>query len=73
MKNLLIILSILLLSSHVFGDNHKGKTLYKWETATGIQWRGFGDKDNQAKYKGDVENGVPYGLGLIRFTNGFPL
>jgi len=70
MKHLLIILSILLLSSPVIGDNHKGEVLYKWETATGIQWREFGDKDIQAKYKGDVENGKPYGLGLIRFPNG---
>ena len=71
MKHLLIIfLSFLLLSSPVIGDSHKGETLYKWETETGIQWRGFGDKDIQAKYKGDVENGKPHGLGLIRFTNG---
>ena len=70
MKHLIIILSILLLSSPVIGDNYKGEVLYKWETATGIQWREFGDKDIQAKYKGDVENGKPYGLGLIRFPNG---
>ena len=70
MKHLLILFSILLLSSPVIGDNHKGEVLYKWETATGIQWREFGDKDIQAKYKGDVENGKPYGLGLIRFPNG---
>ena len=30
MKHLLIILSILLLSSPVIGDNHKGETLYGW-------------------------------------------
>ena len=35
MKNLLIILSILLLSSPVIGDNHKGETLYRWETSSG--------------------------------------
>ena len=30
MKHLLKILSILLLSSPVIGDNHKGETLYGW-------------------------------------------
>jgi len=30
MKHLLILLSILLLSSPVIGDNHKGETLYRW-------------------------------------------
>ena len=71
MKHLLIIiLSILLLSSPVNGDSKKGETLYKWKTDSGIQWREFGDKDIQAKYKGDVEKGKPHGLGLIRFPDG---
>ena len=70
MKHLLILISILLLSSPLFGDNHKGEILYKWKTDSGIQWREFGDKDIQAKYKGDVENGEPDGLGLIRFPDG---
>ena len=71
MKHLLItLITLLLLSSPVIGDNHKGETLYLWETSSGKLWRGFGDKDIQAKYKGDLENGKPYGLGLIRFPNG---
>ena len=71
MRHLLIILiPILLLSSPVNADSKKVETLYKWKTDSGIQWREFGDKDIQAKYKGDLENGKPYGLGLIRFPNG---
>jgi hypothetical protein len=70
MKHLLIILSFLLLSSPVMGDNHKGVTLYKWKTSSGIKWKDFGDKDIQAKYKGDIENGKPHGLGTIRFPDG---
>ena len=70
MKHLLIILSILLLSSPVIGDNHKGETLYGWETPSGIVWKGFGDKETQPKYQGDVKNGEPNGLGFITFTNG---
>ena len=66
MKHLLIILiSILLLSSPVIGDNHKGETLYRWETSNGIQWKGFGDKETHRQYKGEVENGKLNGLGIM--------
>jgi len=67
---LIILISILLLSSPAIGDNHKGETLYKWKTSSGIKWKDFGDKDIQAKYKGDIENGKPHGLGTIRFPDG---
>ena len=71
MKHLLILLSILLLSSPVIGDNHKGETLYGWITSSStLVWKGFGDKETQPKYKGDVENGVPNGLGVITFLDG---
>ena len=63
MKHLLILLS-LLLSSPVIGDNYKGETLYLWETSSGWVWKGFGDKDTHRVYKGEVENGVPNGLGI---------
>ena len=69
MKYLLIILSILLLSSPVIGDNHKGETLYLWETSSGEVWKGFGDKETHPIYKGDVENGKPNGLGFLIFPN----
>jgi len=64
MKHLLIILSILLLSSPVIGDNHKGETLYKWKTSSGEVWKGFGDKETHPMYVGEVENGIPHGLGI---------
>ena len=58
MKHLLIILiSFLLLSSPVIGDNHKGETLYQWGECCDYKWMGFGDKEIQPKYQGDVENG----------------
>ena len=72
MKHLLIILiSILLLSSPVIGDNHKGETLYGWGKYPEIVWKGFGDKETHPKYEGDVENGVPNGLGFLISTNGW--
>ena len=70
MKNILIIISFLLLSSPVIGDNYKGETLYGWGKYPEIVWKGFGDKDTHSKYEGEVENGVPNGLGLLIFPNG---
>ena len=71
MKHLLIILiSFLLLSSPLFGDNHKGETLYLWKTSSGVQWKGFGDKQTHPVYKGHVENGKPNGQGTLNLRNG---
>ena len=70
MKHLLILLSVLLLSSPVIGDNHKGETLYEWKTSSGWVWKEFGEKRTHPVYKGDVENGVPNGLGFIIYPNG---
>ena len=83
MKHLLIILSLLLLSSPVFGNSHKGETLYQWNISTDMidpefvwegigeyVWKGFGEKDTNPKYTGEVENGVPNGLGFLIYPNG---
>jgi hypothetical protein len=70
MKHLLIILSILLLSSPVIGDNHKGETLYGWGEYPDYVWKGVGEKDTHPVYKGEVENGVPNGLGILIFPMG---
>ena len=70
MKHLLIILSILLLSSPVNGDNHKGETLYgRWEH-TWYEWMELGDKQTHSVYKGQVENGKPNGHGTLTTPNG---
>ena len=70
MKHLLIILSLLLLSSPVIGDNHKGETLYRWGECCDWIWKGFGDKETHPVYKGEVENGVPNGLGILYDLDG---
>ena len=70
MKNLLILISIFLLSSPVIGDNHKGETLYLWFVETEMVWKRFGDKVTHPKYKGEVKDGKPNGLGVIIYTNG---
>ena len=70
MKHLLIILSFLLLSSPVIGNNHKGVTLYEWKTSSGDVWKEFGDNKIHRKYMGEVENGVPNGLGIMYTITG---
>jgi len=72
MKHLLIILSLLLLTSPVIGDNHKGETLYRWENPSGdgYVWKGFGDKETHPIYKGDVKDWKPNGLGYLIYPDG---
>ena len=67
-KHLLIILSILLLSSPVIGQ--ETGVLYQYETSSGIQWKTFGDGKVQPKYKGGIKNGIPNGQGVYTYTDG---
>ena len=69
MKHLLIILSILLLSSPVIGE--ETGELFKWETSSEVyQWKTFEDVDFHTKYKGEIRNGKPNGFGIMYFING---
>ena len=70
MKHPLIILSILLLSSPVIGDNHKREILYGWGKYPDYVWKGVGEKDTHPVYKGEVENGKPNGQGTFTTKNG---
>ena len=70
MKHLFILISILLFSSPVIGDNQKGETLYEWKTASGIKWIEIGDEDFHAKYIGDVMIGKPHGIGTVVYPDG---
>ena len=68
--SLIILISFLLLSSPVIGNNHKGETLYRWSERFDYKWRGFGDKETHPKYTGDVKNGKPNGLGYLIYPDG---
>jgi hypothetical protein len=78
--SLIILISLILLSSPVIGDRHiilpvsggNGETLYRWENPSGdgYVWKYFGDNNIHRKYVGEVENGVPNGLGFLTLTNG---
>ena len=70
MKHILIIISFLLLSSPVIGNNHKGETLYAWGEYIPFVWKEFGDKDTHPVYQGQVKDGKPNGLGVIIYPDG---
>ena len=65
MKHLLILLSILLLSSPVIGQ--ETGVLYLYETSSGKKWKTFGDGKVQPKYKGEIKNGIMDGFGVLVF------
>ena len=68
MKLILIILSILLLSSPLFGQ--ETGVLYQYKTSSGIKWKTFGNEKVQPKYKGEIKNGEPNGFGFQTYKNG---
>ena len=55
MKHLLILISILLLSSPVIGQ--ETGVLYLYKTSSGKKWKTFGNGKVQPKYKGEIKNG----------------
>ncbi len=70
-KHLLItLIPLFLLYSTLIGDNHKGETLYLWETSSGELWRGFGEKGTHPIYNGEVEDGKPNGIGILIYKDG---
>ena len=74
MNHLLILLSILLLSSPLFGQSKETGVLYQFKTSSGFVWKTFGKGEVQPKYKGEISNGTPEGLGVLSypFTDGKP-
>ena len=69
MKHLLIIiLSLLLLSSPVIGQ--ETGVLYQYESSSGFVLKSFGDGKVQPKYKGEITNGEPNGFGVLTYPYG---
>ena len=65
MKHLLILLFFLLLSSPVIGQ--ETGVLYQYKTSSGFVWKTFGKGKVQPKYKGEISNGTPEGLGVLSY------
>jgi hypothetical protein len=70
MKLVLIIISILLFSSPLFGNLKKWETLYFWGNSSSLSWKGFGKIKTHPKYQGDVVSGKPNGLGILTYPWG---
>lgn len=71
MKHLIIILSFIIISTNVFGENHNGGILYLLGEFPDWEWVNLRDKKNLPKYQGKVKNGKPNGLGVLTSTNGW--
>jgi len=65
---LIIILSLLLLSSPVIGQ--ETGVLYQYESSSGFVLKSFGDGKVQPKYKGEITNGEPNGFGVLTYPYG---
>ena len=65
---LIIILSFLLLSSPVIGQ--ETGVLYQYESSFGFVLKSFGDGKVQPKYKGEITNGKPNGFGVFTYPYG---
>ena len=63
---LIIILSILLLSLFLTSCEKETGVLYLLKTPSGDVWKSFGDEDTQPKYNGEIKNGKPDGLGVMK-------
>ena len=70
MKLLLIIISILLFSSPLFGNPKKWGTLYFWKTSSSLSWKEFIKIKINSKYQGDVVSVKPNGLGILTYPRG---
>ena len=66
--SLIIILSFLLLSSPVIGQ--ETDVLFQYETSSGFVFKSFGDGKVQPKYKGEITNGKPNGFGVLTYPYG---
>ena len=68
MKHLFILLSILFLSTNLFGQ--ETGVLYLYKTSSGLVWKTIGDEKIQAKYSGTIKDGEPEGIGNLTSPDG---
>ena len=70
-KTLLIIISILLSSYLLVSCQKEDDVLYRGRTdKKGFEWKTFGDDNTQPKYRGEISDGKPNGLGILTLPNG---
>ena len=74
MKHTVIILFIFLLSScSIFlGESRETSVLYRWEVAEKVfVWKYIGNEEINPKYKGEVKDNQPDGMGITIFPDGY--
>jgi len=73
MKHILIILSLIFLSSPLFGKSDANEKVYRYRITSGLLWKTIGKGEIQPKdkgYVGSYTNGVPYGEGTMHYYDG---
>ena len=70
MRQVLIITTIILFSSTLYGNSNIVENLFGWKTSSGFQLKQFGDNDTHPIYNGETQNGKPNGMGIMRFPDG---
>ena len=70
-KTLLIIISILLSSYLLVSCQKEDDVLYQGGTGKkSFEWKTFGDENTQPKYRGEISDGKPNGIGTLTLPNG---
>ena len=73
MKNIIIILSLVLLSCTLFGQSNANEKVYRYKITSGLLWKTIGKGEIEPKFKGYIgfyKNGVPYRKGTMNYYDG---
>ena len=73
MKHILIILSLILLSSPLFGQSDADDKEIRYKITSGLLWKTIGVGENKSKnvgYVGSHKSGVPSGKGTMTYYDG---
>jgi len=69
-QSLIITFAFLLFTTPLFAQVQESGVLYLWEISEEKVWKSFGDAETQQKYKGEIKDGKPDGLGIRLFLDG---
>ena len=73
MKHILIILSLILLSSPLFGQSDADDKEIRYKITSGLLWKSISKGEIQSKnmgYVGSYKSGVPHGKGTMTYYDG---
>ena len=73
MKQILIIISLILLSSALFGQSDANDKEIRYKITSGLLWKPVGKgkkQSNNVGYVGSYKSGVPHGKGTMTYYDG---